>query len=120
MFNETVLALSLDAKHEGDLEGATHTGLRGLPGEGEYVLIELRLDNGIVQDARFKTYTCPVARASCELVCRVIERKSLKTVALLSGDDVIVLLRGLPEGKRHLPFLACDALRDALSREQTQ
>lgn len=116
MFNEVVLGLSLDTRHEGEMPDATHVGLKGLPGEGEYALIALKVDEGIVQEARFQTYTCPVARASCELVCRIIERKSVEKASLLTGEDVIVLLRGLPEGKRHLPFIVCGALHDAVEK----
>ena len=108
--------LSLNTLHEGNLGQATHIGLMGLPGEGEYAEIQLEVEDGIVMAARFQTYTCPVARASCELVCRIIEEKSLNIATQMTGNDVTLLLKGLPEGKKHLPFMVCSALRSAVSR----
>ncbi|MCW5939172.1 MAG: iron-sulfur cluster assembly scaffold protein [Fimbriimonadaceae bacterium] len=114
-FNETVLRFAAATNWDGPLEGATHTGQVGVRGDGPYIKFSLTLHEGTVQCARFETYTCPAARASCAVVCWAIEGKSRELCATLSASDLTVLLRGLPEGKAHLPEMAVEALRKAVS-----
>ncbi|MBS1714935.1 MAG: iron-sulfur cluster assembly scaffold protein [Armatimonadetes bacterium] len=120
MYSDRVLALALDCRHFGRLEGPTHEGLVGIPGEGEFAFFSLRIVDGTVQEAAFETYTCPAAKASCELLCRVIEGKTLEKSKLISDNDLLLLIGGLPEGKGHLAGLAVSALRSCLRGVKTE
>lgn len=115
MFSDQVLALSLEPRHEGTLESPTNQGLVGMPGEGEFAWFRLNIGNGTVRQARWQTYTCPASRACCELLCRISTDEKVEKCLSVSAQDLIVLLRGLPEGKVHLAKLAVNALRSALA-----
>src|SRR5678816_394479 len=113
-FNETALGFAASNRWDGTLDPHTHEGLVGVPGDGPYVHIQLYMKDRVVQRARFETYTCPAARASCAALCWAIEGKSAEICEAVCAKDVVLLIQGLPEGKGHLPEMAVEALHKAL------
>ena len=109
-----MLRFAASAGWDGPLDGSSHAGLVGVPGDGPFVKVELLVEGGLVQAARFQTYACPAARASCAVLCWALEKKPLETCRSVTAADVALLLGGLPEGKGHLPEMAVAALREAL------
>lgn len=112
-FNETTLKFASATNWDGPLENASHVGLVGAPGDGPFIKILLLIEEQTVKVARFETYTCPASRASCAALCWAIEGKNTELCETIDASDVVPLLRGLPEGKGHLPEMAIQALREA-------
>jgi len=97
--------------HGGDLPDATHFGQAGTPGGGPYIQIWLRVKDGVVEAARWRTYGCPAAIACAEAVCAWSEGKPAAIVACLAPDEVTGWVGGVPEGKDHCAELAAAAAR---------
>jgi len=113
MYSERLMTLFRGATHAGELEGQTHRGVAGAPGCGPYLVLGLRVEGGVVRQARFQTYGCPAAMACAEVVCAMSEGRPLALLQQLTAADVDRLVGGVPEGKEHCPELAAQALVQA-------
>lgn len=103
-----------EPRRVGPLEGATHTGTAGTPGEGPYVVLWLRLEGKFIVAAAYKTFGCPAAIASASVLAQWVEGKSFSEALEFDELTLTDLLGGLPEGKDHCPRLAVQALHGAL------
>jgi nitrogen fixation NifU-like protein len=113
MYSERLMTLFRGATHAGELPGETHRGVAGTPGCGPYIVLGLRVEDGVVRQARFRTYGCPAAMACAEVVCAVSEGRPLALLQALTAADVNHLVGGVPDGKEHCPELAAQALARA-------
>jgi nitrogen fixation protein NifU and related proteins len=95
----------------GPLEGATHTGTAGTPGEGPYVMLWLRVEDEVIAAAAYKTFGCPAAIASASMLAELVEGKRVSEALELDEMTLTRALDGLPEGKDHCPRLAIQALQ---------
>jgi nitrogen fixation NifU-like protein len=120
LFTESVLDHTLNPRNVGPLEGATHEGASGVPGDGPYVLLWFKVDGEAIQDAAYKTYGCPAAIACSSLVAQLAKGRTVSQVLSIDEHDLITLLGGLPEGKEYCPGLAITAIHDALEGEKDQ
>lgn len=120
MYNTTVLALFNDPKTQGPFPEADVTGQQGVPGEGPYMQIHLKMESDCIAEARFETYGCPAAVASGSWLTRWMTGKTLVQVGKIEANDLMTVLGGLPLGKEHCASLAIGALRSALGKLQTQ
>ncbi len=91
-------------------------GRSGVPGRGNYMVLYLRLVNGVVEGCTFQTYGCPGAIACGSVTTELVASKSLEECCRIGPEDVMAALNGLPLGKKHCADLAVNALRDALSQ----
>jgi nitrogen fixation NifU-like protein len=112
--SQTALAFAQDARHRGELRGATHFGQSGCPGEGPFLQIWLRVADGRIVEARYHTYGCPTAMACGALACQLLTGRTLEQAALVTSDDLVTILVGVPEGKEHCPRMAQEAIAEAL------
>lgn len=96
------------------LESTRIEGKSGTPGDGPYVLLWLDVCNGRVIDGDYDTNGCPVAQRTAMGLMAFIRGRTCEQISLLSGDDLALLLGGLPEGKGHYADLAIEALKSAL------
>ena len=106
-------------RNVGPLLGATHIGTSGIPGEGPFVKIWLKIESEQVIAAAYQTHGCPSSVAAASLVTQLVIGKDLNWIQELSPRDVLVILGGLPEGKEKFAFMAVDALQSALSPQKS-
>ncbi len=100
--------LDKDAKNVG-------TGMVGAPACGDVMRLQIQVDdNGIIEDARFKTYGCGSAIASSSLVTEWLKGKSLDQAGAIKNMDIAEEL-ALPPVKVHCSVLAEDAIKAAIS-----
>ena len=91
------------------------TGMVGAPACGDVMLLQIQVDdNGIIEDARFKTYGCGSAIASSSLVTEWLKGKSLDQAGEIKNMDIAEEL-ALPPVKVHCSVLAEDAIKAAIS-----
>jgi len=91
------------------------TGLVGAPACGDVMRLQLRIsDDGIIQDARFKTFGCGSAIASSSLVTEWVKGKTMEQALAISNKDVAREL-SLPPVKIHCSVLAEDAIKAAIA-----
>jgi nitrogen fixation NifU-like protein len=91
------------------------TGLVGAPACGDVMRLQLKIgDDGIIQDAKFKTFGCGSAIASSSLVTEWVKGKSVDQAMTISNKDVAKEL-ALPPVKIHCSVLAEDAIKAAIA-----
>ena len=90
------------------------TGTVGAPACGDVMRLQLKInDNGIIQDAKFKTFGCGSAIASSSLITTMVKGMKIEEAALISNVDVAKEL-SLPPVKIHCSVLAEDAIKAAI------
>jgi nitrogen fixation NifU-like protein len=91
------------------------TGMVGAPACGDVMKLQIKVnDQGIIEDAKFKTYGCGSAIASSSLVTEWVKGKSLDEAALIKNTDIAQEL-ALPPVKIHCSILAEDAIKAAIA-----
>ena len=91
------------------------TGMVGAPACGDVMKLQLKInEQGIIEDAKFKTYGCGSAIASSSLVTEWVKGKSIDEAALIKNTDIAQEL-ALPPVKIHFSILAEDAIKAAIA-----
>ena len=91
------------------------TGLVGAPACGDVMKLQLKInDDGIIEDAKFKTFGCGSAIASSSLVTTLVKGKRIEDVETLDNKEIARELE-LPPVKIHCSVLAEDAIKAAIS-----
>jgi nitrogen fixation NifU-like protein len=90
------------------------TGLVGAPACGDVMRLQLKIsDEGVIQDAKFKTFGCGSAIASSSLVTEWVKGKSVDQAGTITNKDIAKEL-SLPPVKIHCSVLAEDAIKAAI------
>ena len=90
------------------------TGMVGAPACGDVMKLQIKVNNdGIIEDAKFKTYGCGSAIASSSLLTEWVKGKSLTEASLIKNSDIAEEL-ALPPVKIHCSVLAEDAITAAI------
>jgi nitrogen fixation NifU-like protein len=90
------------------------TGMVGAPACGDVMKLQIKVgDDGIITDARFKTYGCGSAIASSSLVTEWVKGKTLAEATTIKNTDIAQEL-SLPPVKIHCSILAEDAIKAAI------
>jgi nitrogen fixation NifU-like protein len=90
------------------------TGMVGAPACGDVMKLQLKINaDGIIEDAKFKTYGCGSAIASSSLVTEWVKGKSLAEAAKITNTEISAEL-ALPPVKIHCSILAEDAIKAAI------
>ena len=90
------------------------TGMVGAPACGDVMKLQIKVQDGIITDARFKTYGCGSAIASSSLVTEWVKGKTLDEAATIKNIDIAQEL-ALPPVKIHCSILAEDAIKAAIA-----
>lgn len=90
------------------------TGMVGAPACGDVMKLQLKISkDGIIEDAKFKTYGCGSAIASSSLVTEWVKGKSIEEAGKIKNTDIAEEL-ALPPVKIHCSILAEDAIKAAI------
>ena len=90
------------------------TGMVGAPACGDVMKLQIKVKDGIITDARFKTYGCGSAIASSSLVTEWVKGRTLDEAAALKNSEIAQEL-ALPPVKIHCSILAEDAIKAAVA-----
>ncbi|MDB4348891.1 Fe-S cluster assembly scaffold IscU [bacterium] len=116
-YSEKVLDHYENPRNVGSLDkGDTDvgTGLVGAPACGDVMKLQIKVDqDGVIQDAKFKTYGCGSAIASSSLVTEWIKGRTLEEAEEIKNSDIANHL-ALPPVKIHCSVLAEDAIKAAI------
>ena len=93
---------------------AVGTGLVGAPACGDVMRLQIKVgDDGVIQDAKFKTFGCGSAIASSSLATEMIKGMTLDQAAAIKNTQIVAELN-LPPVKIHCSVLAEDAIKAAI------
>jgi nitrogen fixation protein NifU and related proteins len=90
------------------------TGLTGAPACGDVMKLQIKVEDGIITDAKFKTYGCGSAIASSSLVTEWVKGKTLEQAGSIKNSEIAEEL-ALPPVKIHCSILAEDAIKAAIA-----
>jgi nitrogen fixation protein NifU and related proteins len=90
------------------------TGMVGAPACGDVMKLQIKVENDIITDAKFKTYGCGSAIASSSLVTEWLKGRTLDQAQTIKNSEIAEEL-ALPPVKRHCSVLAEDAIKAAVA-----
>ena len=114
MYTKVVLEHFRNPKFAGDLPGYNATGKVGNAACGDIMELFLKIKDGVIAGVRFKTFGCAAAIASTDILCGLINGKTIEEAKKISKDDIIKVMGEVPAIKVHCSILATEALEEAL------
>jgi nitrogen fixation NifU-like protein len=114
-YSETVMDHFSNPRNMGDMENPSAVGNVGNPACGDMMRLFLKIENGVIVDAKFKTFGCGAAIASSSMLTEMLKGKTLEEAMKISNDEVVKALGGLPEAKIHCSVMAEEALKAAMN-----
>jgi len=116
MYSAAVLDHSSHPRNMGDLPDATAVVQVSNPVCGDELQLAVRVENGRIAAARFRTRGCTTAVACSSLLTELMLGKTLEEIRGITADHISAALGGLPPATRHGSQLAEDALDALLDR----
>ena len=114
MYSEKVMDHFEHPRNVGEIADASGVGTVGNAKCGDIMRIYLKIENGIIEDVKFKTFGCGAAIATSSMATELIKGKSVEEALKLSNAAVVEALEGLPPQKIHCSVLAEEAVRAAV------
>jgi len=96
-----------------EIDNTIGTGMVGAPACGDVMKLQIKVEDGIITDAKFKTYGCGSAIASSSLVTEWVKGKTLEQAGEIKNSAIAEEL-ALPPVKIHCSILAEDAIKAAI------
>jgi len=95
-------------------DSSVGTGLVGAPACGDVLQLQIKVEDNVITDAKFKTYGCGSAIASSSLITTWLKGKTLGEAACIKNTEIAESL-ALPPVKIHCSILAEDAIKSAIA-----
>ena len=105
-----------EPRNQRPLSSADVVGTSGVPGQGRFLSLYLRLSEGRVALATFECHGCGVTIACGSILTELVEGRTLEECAALTAKDLIAALDGIPADKQDRAGFALIALQTALSQ----
>ena len=113
-YTEKVMDYFLNPRNMGEIPDANGVGEVGNPRCGDIMKMYLKIENGVVVDAKFKTFGCAAAIATSSVATELIKGKTIENALKITNKDVIDYLGGLPKPKIHCSLLAEQSIKSAI------
>ncbi|MBU5254932.1 Fe-S cluster assembly scaffold protein NifU [Tissierella praeacuta] len=114
MYSEKVMDHFQNPRNVGEILDADGIGEVGNAKCGDIMKMYLKIENGIIEDVKFKTFGCGSAIASSSMATELIKGKTIEEAMELTNKAVAEALDGLPPVKMHCSVLAEQAIKSAL------
>ncbi len=119
-YSEKVMDHFANPRNVGEIENADGVGEVGNPKCGDIMKMYLKINNGVIEDVKFKTFGCGAAIATSSMATELIKGKTIEEALKVSNKAVMEALDGLPPVKVHCSVLAEQAIKSALSDYYTK
>ena len=113
-YSEKVMDHFMNPRNMGDMDKPSAVGNVGNPTCGDVMRLYLKIKNGIITDAKFKTFGCGAAIASSSMLTELLKGQKIEDALKISNEAVTDALGGLPPVKIHCSVMAEEALKSAL------
>ena len=120
MYTEKVMDHFKNPRNVGELKDADGIGEVGNVKCGDIMKLYIKVQEGVIEDIRFRTFGCGAAIATSSVITEMVKGKTLEDALKLSNRDVADELGGLPPVKMHCSNLAADALKAAIEDYQAK
>jgi len=120
MYSEKVMDHFSNPRNVGEIPDASGSGTVGNAKCGDIMKMDIKVENGIIVDVKFKTFGCGAAIATSSMATELIKGATINEALQLSNKAVVEALDGLPTSKIHCSVLAEQAIKSALSDYYTR
>ncbi|MDA8175247.1 MAG: Fe-S cluster assembly scaffold protein NifU [Nitrospiraceae bacterium] len=114
MYSEKLMDHFTNPRNVGEIPNADGIGEEGNPTCGDVMKISIKVEDGRITDAKFRTFGCGAAIAVSSMVTEMVKGKTLDEALAITKEAVAAELGGLPPQKMHCSNLGADALRRAI------
>lgn len=114
LYSDKVMDHFLHPRNVGEMENPDGVGEVGNAKCGDIMRMYIKVDDGIITDAKFKTFGCGSAIATSSMATELIKGKPIDEAVKLSNKAVVEALDGLPAHKLHCSVLAEEAVKSAV------
>jgi len=114
MYNEKVMAAFQNPKNVGEIEDYDGIGTVGNEICGDIMQITIKVKDGVITDAKFKTFGCAAAVATSSTATEMVKGLTLDEALKITNKKVVETLDGLPPQKIHCSVLAEEAIKKAI------
>jgi nitrogen fixation protein NifU and related proteins len=113
-YSATVMDHFMNPRNVGEIEDAGGVGEVGNPACGDMMRLYLKIEDGRIVDAKFRTFGCGAAIASSSMLTEMIKGKTVDEARTITNQHVADALGGLPPVKIHCSVMAEQAVKSAL------
>ena len=113
-YSEKVMDHFQNPRNMGEIEDASGVGQVGNAKCGDIMRVSLKIEDGIIKDAKFKTFGCGAAIATSSMATELVIGKTIQEALTVTNKAVMEALDGLPPVKVHCSCLAEEAINAAL------
>lgn len=113
-YSEKVMDHFMNPRNVGEISDASGVGTVGNAKCGDIMKVYLKIENNIIEDAKFKTFGCGAAVATSSMATELVKGKTVQEALQVTNKAVMEALDGLPPVKVHCSCLAEEALHAAL------
>lgn len=114
MYSEKVMDHFMNPRNVGEIENASGVGTVGNAKCGDIMKVYLDIQDGVIKDAKFKTFGCGAAVATSSMATELVIGKTIEEALKITNKSVAEALDGLPPVKIHCSLLAEESLHAAL------
>ena len=114
MYSEKVMDHFTNPRNVGEIPDANGVGTVGNAKCGDIMRMYLKVENGIIEDVKFKTFGCGAAIATSSMATEMVKGKTLKEALELTNKAVAEALDGRPPVKMHCSLRAEEAIHAAV------
>ncbi len=114
-YSDKVMDHFMNPRNMGEVENANAIGEVGNPSCGDMMKLFLRInDEGIIEDASFKTFGCGAAIASSSMATELLKGVKVEDALKMTNEAIVDALEGLPPSKIHCSVMAEEGIETAL------
>jgi nitrogen fixation NifU-like protein len=114
MYTDRVLDHFNNPRNMGEAENFNADGTVGNAKCGDIMRMTMRIENGVIEDVKFKTFGCGAAVATSSIATELVMGKTVDEALALTNSAVVEALEGLPPQKIHCSVLAEEAVKAAI------
>lgn len=115
MYTPEVMDHFTNPRNVGEIKDASGSGTVGNAKCGDIMKMDIKVENGVITDAKFKTFGCGAAIATSSKATELVKGKTIDEALKITNKMVTDSLGGLPEVKLHCSVLAEEALHEAIT-----
>jgi nitrogen fixation NifU-like protein len=115
MYTDKVMDHFNHPRNVGEMQDANAVGQVGNAKCGDIMRMYLKINDGIIEDASFKTFGCGAAIATSSMATEIIKGKTIDEAVQLTNNTIVEALEGLPPVKIHCSVLAQEAIHSAIA-----
>lgn len=113
-YTEKVIDHFKNPRNVGELKDANAVGRVGSPSCGDKMEMYLKIEDGIIKDAKFMTFGCAAAISSSSVATELLKGMTIEEAKNLTNQQVVMQLGGLPDEKIHCSVMVEEAVKAAL------